>query len=142
MVRFNNQKVDLPKKIAGLVRSYFIGSFRRQEWDGKPWKEVQRRIEGTPEYKYPKKTQLSRRTNPILVGTYKGRSGGTLRRAVNNSIREQNWNTIRLGIDVEYAKYHNEGTDKLAKRQFMGDSKELRKQIKGKLELEIKNIFK
>jgi hypothetical protein len=27
---------------------------------------------------------------------------------------------------VPYAEYHNEGTDKLPKREFMGDSKTLR----------------
>lgn len=44
--------------------------------------------------------------------------------------------------DVHYAPYHNEGTDKLPKRQFIGDSAELDKLITSELERKLKNIIK
>lgn len=121
---------EIPKKIANNSRNFFVRNFDRQQWEGVRWKNVQRRIEGTNAYKYPKKTQLSRRVNPILVGTGKAISGGALRRAVANSIRSYNWREIRLGItsDVPYAKYHNNGEGNNPKRQFIGDHRELHQQ--------------
>jgi len=136
-------KRDVPIRIANIARRYFVGSWDRQGFDGVKWKEVQRRIPGTKAYKYPKTTQLSRRTNPILIGTYKGRSGGRLRREANNSIREANWNEIRLGISdvTPYAKYINEGTPKMARRKYMGSSVELKRAMKAKIQSELKKIF-
>lgn len=123
---FNLTK-DIPLRIANNSRNYFVRNFDRQQWEGVRWANVQRRMESTNAYKYPKKRGLSRRTNPILVGTAKARSGGALRRAVSNSIRSYNWREIRLGItaNVPYAVYHNEGGKHLAKRQFIGDATEL-----------------
>jgi phage gpG-like protein len=134
-------KQDLPTLLAKDARSHFLNSWKQQGWDGKPWKEVQRRIPGTKAYKYPKKTQLSRRKNPILVGTYKGRSGGRLRRSINESIREATWETIRLGTDVPYAAYINEGTDHMEARKFMGQSTQLSTKMKNRIRKELGKIF-
>ena len=47
--------------------------------------------------------------------------------------------TVRVEtIGVDYAAYHNEGTDRLPKRQFIGNSVMLDKRIKRKL----RNIFR
>lgn len=128
----------LPEKLANQSRNYFVKSFSDQAWEGKAWPEVNRRKKGTPEYKYPKKKDLGRRTRPILIG-----KGSTkLRRAVANSIRVKSWPVVRLVVDLPYARRHNEGLKGMPKRKYMGDSKLLRaKQVKT-IKRFIKEAFK
>jgi phage gpG-like protein len=112
----------LPKIIANQAQNYFVMSWRKQGFDGEKWQEVRRRIEGTDEYKYPIKKGLSRRTRPILIG-----KTGRLRRKVANSVVLANWNMIKLLVDLPYAAVHNAGTDTIPKREFMGQTNELSK---------------
>lgn len=132
----NKTKRELPIKIANLTRNFFLNSFRQQGFTDaveNKWKEVQRRIPGTPAFKYPKKKQLSRRTSPILVRT------GKLRREVSNSIRNATWEEIRLGVSdaTPYAEAQNDGTKHIPKRKFMGKSRMLTVQTKEKIRKEI-----
>ena len=117
-------KEELPIVLANQAQNHFVGSWQRQGWDGKAWKEVNRRIPGTNEYKYPKNYGLGRRTSAILVssGRARGVSGGTLRRVVGNSIRSKRFDNIRLVVDIPYAAYLNDGTDNMVARSFMKDS--------------------
>ena len=103
-------------------------SWRKQGFDGNKWQEVRRRIEGTNEYKYPIKKGLSRRTKPILIGS------GRLRRKVANSVVLANWNMIKLLVDLPYAAVHNEGTDTTPQRQFMGQTNELTKMQRDRID--------
>lgn len=114
-------KREVPIVLANQAQNYFVSSFRKQGWsDTGAWQEVQRRISGTPEYKYPAFKGLSRRTKPILV------MSGRLRRAVSSSIREATFDRIRLIVPLPYAAAQNYGTNKIVARKFMGDSRELR----------------
>lgn len=113
----------LPTLLANQAQNYFVSSFTKQGFDGVKWQEVKRRIEGTPEYKYPAKKDLGRRTRFILIG-----KGSTkLRRAVNNSVRVKTWPLVQLVVDLPYAKAQNEGNParNLPKRQYMGQTEEL-----------------
>lgn len=115
-------KTTVPPLIANQARNFFLDSFKQGAWrDGNTqgWKEVQRRIQGTREWKYPKTKQLSRRTSPILVRT------GKLRRAVRNSVRQQTFSKVELVVPLKYAAVHNEGEGNMPQRKFMGDSKTL-----------------
>jgi len=145
MSKFNFQKVkdniaqvkrELPVLLANDAQKYFLGAFKDQGWNGGHWAEVQRRIPGTPEWKYPKTKGLSRRDKPILTGT------GRLRREVsllagNAKVVNKGFNfTVTLAIDdsvVDYAGYLNDGTTKMVQRKFMGDSPALRKILKGRI---------
>lgn len=127
VAKLEKAKVDLPKLVASDIRNYFVNSFKRQGFDGQKWQEVKRR---------EKENQTAKDKKPILIQT------GRLRRSVNESIRKTTWQEIVLGIDTPYAKYHNEGTDRIPKRQFMGDSKELQTKIEARIEKEIKKIIK
>jgi phage gpG-like protein len=124
--KLDKAKVDLPKLVASDIRNYFVNSFRRQGFDGQKWQEVKRR---------EKENQTAKDKKPILIQT------GRLRRSVNESIRKTTWQEIILGIDTPYAVYHNEGTDKIPKRQFMGQSKELDEKVKNRIERTIKKII-
>lgn len=118
-------KEDIPRLLANQAQNHFASSFKKGGWDGSPWKEVKRRIEGTKEYKYPMRKGLSRRTKPILV------QSGKLRRAVSMSARVVTWQRILLTVDLPYAERHNEGKDGMPKRKFMGHSSVLQdKQMK------------
>lgn len=129
---------DLPVILANQAQNYFVRSFDTQSWNGNSWEEVKRRIEGTPEYKYPLKKDLSRRTRPILIG-----KGSTkLRRATSNSVRVKTWPIVRLIVDLPYAKAHNEGLGHMPKRQFMGITEELNKMHKEKIKKQMDKLKK
>lgn len=114
-------KVELPKLLANDTKNHFVRSFNSSKWDGKDWKEVERRKEGA-------RVKKSRSTEHILV------QSGRLRRALINSIKNADWAKIKLELtDVPYARVHNEGLRagrgsgfQMPKRQFVGDTKELR----------------
>jgi hypothetical protein len=118
--KIEQTKNVLPRLIANQAQNYFVMSWRNQGFDGNRWQEVKRRIPDTDEYKYPIKKGLARRTRPILIG-----KTGRLRRKVANSVVLANWNMIKLLVDLPYAAVHNEGTDKIPKREFMGQTSEL-----------------
>lgn len=129
-------KNDIPTVLANQAQNYFTNSWRQQGWDGQPWETPKRRITGTPEWKYPKKRGLARRTRATLVQT------GKLRRAVSNSIRRATFEKIQLVVAIPYAAAHNEGTDKIPKREFMGDSPLLRKKQLQTIKREIDKVWK
>jgi phage gpG-like protein len=86
-------KPKLPQELANIARNSFVMNFRTESFFGNKWQP--RKIN-----KYNKKGK----TKPILV------KSGKLRREVGDSIKEVNWNEIKLRVDLPYAKYHNEGT--------------------------------
>ena len=63
---------------------------------------------------------------------------------LKNSIKKMGRNkwSFTIGSDVSYAKYHNEGTDRLPKRQFIGNSKKLIKLLERNLYKKIYRIFR
>ena len=103
--KLQQMKPKLPQEIAAIAQSSFVKNFNDESFFGKKWQQVQRRIEGTKAYKYPKTKKLSRRVKPILVGT------GKLKREVNSSIRQATFDEVRLGVDLPYAAAQNEGTN-------------------------------
>lgn len=120
--QFKTGALNCMRELAVANKNYFLQSFREQKWDGKPWKQVQRRIPGTPEFEYPSGKGLRRRTRPILIGK------GTLRRAVNASIQQVLPGKVKFLVRLPYAEVHNEGGRMkngrhMPKRKFMGQSK-------------------
>jgi hypothetical protein len=152
MSKFNFQKVidniekvkkELPILLATDAQKYFLDSFKKEGWDGKKWEEVQRRIPGTPEYKYAK--PKSGRVKPILIGT------GRLKREVSllagnaiTTFSKYNF-TVNLKLNssiVPYAGYLNNGTSKMPKRHFIGESTILSKILKNRVENYVNKIWK
>ena len=118
-------KKTLPLKLANETKNYFLSAFDKQAWDGQKWKEVNRRISGTKEYK---RATQSERTRNILIG----KGSGKLRPAVNKSLKEYTFEKIRFVVSgIDYAAIHNYGLPMkngklMPKRTYMGDTKELR----------------
>jgi phage gpG-like protein len=122
-------KNELPVIMANQAKNFFTGSWKNDGWEGAQWETPKRKIEGTDEYKYPKKGASTRHTRATLV------KSGALRRAVGMSIRNVSFERTTLIVDLPYAAIHNEGGQGLAfgkysfkmpKRQYMGDSPQLR----------------
>lgn len=135
--RFQQLKKELPIEIAADAVKFFNKSFTQHGFDDggvKPWKEVNRRIPGTPEYKYPKNRGLGRRKSAILVRS------GRLKAAVNNSAKKRTFEEILFEVESPYGRFHNEGAGHNPKRKFMGDSKTLRKIILNKIKLRMKGL--
>ncbi len=136
--KISKMKKELPILLANQAQREFTAAFTNQNFtagNGQQWQEVQRRIQGTTEYKYPKTKGLSRRTSPILVRT------GKLRRAVSNSIRLATFEKIQLVVPLDYAKYQNDGTNNIPQRRFMGDGITLRTKQKDLINREIKKVW-
>jgi phage gpG-like protein len=131
-------KEVMPKRLANLTQRYFVNSWKEQGWNGQHWEEVKRRIPGTKEYIYPLNKDLGRRTRAILV------KSGKLRREVNDSIRVATFQKIRLVVgdrEAKYAGYHNQGTDRIPKRQFMGQTPALTRQQKTEIDRYYKTML-
>lgn len=128
-------KRRLPVLLAKQAEEHFVQSFDTSSWEGKKWKEPQRRIPGTAAWKYPLNKGLSRRTKPTLTLT------GKLRRATANSTRKATWSLIVLRNEMPYASYHNEGKGRLPKRQYMGDGPRLRRKQNTLINREIGRIW-
>ena len=128
-------KRDLPIVLSKLTENHFTESFTKGALDDHKWKEVQRRIPGTLEYKYPKKNGLSRRNSPILVRT------GTLRRRVSRSISNATWSQIRLVVDLPYADAQNSGTNHIEARPFMIQTEKLKQMQLSAIDKEMDKIW-
>lgn len=66
---------------------------------------------------------------------------GRLKRGIKAAPGE-NFTRIDISNDVPYAKYHNEGTDKLPQRKFIGESKALNRKIKEAVVRSVMKIFR
>lgn len=137
VAKFNANKVDLPLKLSKVAHDYFLSSMTKSMWNGERYVEVKRRMPGTPEYNYPKDRDLPRRTRAPLLG--KSRN---LFKSIVNSQRKATWEEVRLGSDVPYAQYQNEGTENIPQRKFMGHSEQLDKLHKQEIKKNFDKVFK
>lgn len=127
--KLEEMKTDLPILVANIARNHFVANFEKEAFvgeDDEQWPQVNRRIEGTNEWKYPKTRDLGRRNRKEL----RGKRPGKLFPSIRNSIREATWEKIRLGTDVPYAAVHNYGLPSgrgrgftMPRRRFMGKSR-------------------
>jgi phage gpG-like protein len=120
-------------KVAGKTASdFFAQNFDRQGFLNhglKLWKDVKRRTH--PRDTPRGETAAGRR---ILFGETRN-----LSRSIDYDVQPK---SVTVYSDVHYAPYHNEGTDRLPKRQFIGDSAELDTLITSEIERKLKNIIK
>ena len=159
LLRTEEEKLVILTKLANQAQNYFVSSWRTQSFDGKAWENVKRRDSNENLYKYPKNRGLARQTNPILIGGgyYKTKKtttkGGTLRRAVSNMMSTANYSQtgVKMSVNLPYARIHNEGLEgkafgkyafKMKKRQFIGETAELRRKQEKLISTEILKLFK
>jgi len=106
------------ENIALYAVAYYKGDvFDTASFDGKKWKERKKKDD----------------SRTMLVKT------GTLRASIG--IRERGFNHRRVDSNVDYAKYHNEGTERLPKRQFLGNFKGLEKKRYTEFKKMMKKVY-
>ena len=121
-----------PTIIGKTAADFFTQNFDRQGFLNRglqPWPDVKRRT--NPRNTQRGQTAAGRR---ILFGETRN-----LSRSIDYDPQKGN---VIVYSDVHYAPYHNEGTGKLPKRQFIGDSAELDKLVISELDKKLKNIIK
>lgn len=115
-----NRVIDnIPDKAATMVADDTVNNFDSSSFGGTNW--------------IPTKSN-----NPILV------KSGNLKRASKNS-KESGYkinNGFTLVVDTEYANYHQSGTDRLPKRQFIGVDDKLNDKIMNMIVNDINNSFR
>jgi len=140
-VMANLKQVDMSLDLANVAKNDFLENFKQQGFDGIHWKEVQRRVKDTDAWKYPLKYNMGRRTRNIL----QGKGSGRLRRDVANSVargkKNSKW-SYTLVVANPYAGFHNEGTNKLARRRFVGMTRRLNEMLLRKIKQKIDSAWK
>ena len=104
-----------------MAKNHFTANFRKQGFEDEtviPWQPRKKR---------------ERAGRGILI------KSGRLRRSI--SFRKKGKWSVVIGTDVPYAKVHNEGSRKMPKRQFIGYSGKLNRQIISSFSSKIKRIF-
>ena len=113
---FNLQTANMLKEIGDLNKKEADKSFNTKSYDGRAW-------EDSKEHK-----------NELLVKT--GKLKGSIKVSSNGK------DSVKVTSDVSYAVYHNEGTNRLPRRQFIGNSITVEKGVIEIIKTKIKTIFK
>jgi phage gpG-like protein len=134
-----------PEAIGVEAVNLFKEAFDKEAFDGKKWEDVERRNSDSLWYGHSGQTgrfSEARTTARILTG-----ETGDLRNAIRPAIRPGG---VTIKNEKVYAAVHNFGGPAnvygkkpftMKKRQFMGVTPELEKNIKEKLERDIRNIL-
>jgi phage virion morphogenesis protein len=143
--KVDNALRKLPRKVGVLAVNHFQDNFKRQGFDGKPWKEVKRRLpiggrtgRRSTRLRYQKGAA---RTRGILIGT------GRLRRDIR--LISASSTKVVVGTGLVYAPVHDLGLRAgrgsgfvMPQRKFMGTDKKLVKDIQALIEKDIAAAFK
>ena len=123
--KLERSKTEIPDKLSVKILEAFEKNFDSESFfGGQKWKPR----------KYDYKTK---KYGPILGG----RSG---RLASGLTIKSATFDDITIAVEGEaedWAYVHNEGTDIMPQRQFVGDNEELEKMIKEEIEKMLGEIW-
>lgn len=96
----------LPRDVGNEALLWFMNNFKKaQDPDGRPWK--------------PRKDGDG--TRALLV------KSGRLRKSIR--VTRADATAVRIGTNVPYAKFHNDGTTKIPQRKFLGPSAILNRRL-------------
>ncbi len=114
----------LPRDVGNEALLFFLNQFKKEETpEGKSW--PQRKADGEG-------VRSSRRA--LLVKSGRLRKSIRLTKVISNS--------VTIGTNVSFAKYHNEGTERMPQRKFIGKSsalsRRLQRMIKAKILMELR----
>jgi len=107
LARLKRLQKRLPKIVGNEAVLFFDEQYKKQQTpDGKEW---QARKDGDT-------------SRSLLV------KSGRLRKSIR--ISKVTDYSVTIGSDVSYGKYHNDGTEKMPQRKFLGNSKILIRRLK------------
>ena len=127
--KYNQLKIILPTILANEVKNHFLLGFRKggHQTDSSRF--------GWAPRKRIRKRERNKGNRAILVDT------GALRADIK--IRKKTFNNIIVGTyNIPYAEYHNDGTERLPQREFIGQSKDLERKLFNTIITELNTIFK
>jgi phage gpG-like protein len=110
---------QITETIAVLVENDILNNFDKEAFNNQAWGPRKR-----------EDRQQGRRA--LLVKT------GQMKRGISVRVEGK---LIAVYSDMNYAIYHNEGTDKIPKRQFVGFTDELEKQIDKEVDAILEKFF-
>ena len=117
-------KNNVPKLVGERARRFFELSFRREGF------------QDSSLVKWTKRKRETKRSRGKKVLSNTGMLKNSIRRTKTTPRQ------IRISsIGLSYANWHNNGTGRLPKRQFMGNSKTLERGLQKKIEFEIKKAI-
>ncbi len=139
--RFINE--DAPVIAGKTAADMFKENFQNESFFGEPWQEVQRRmdyyaIRGKRRKNY---TKGAARTRKILTG-----ASGDLGRSITYDVKGKGLVRIIAAPRTftggnYYALYHNEGTETIPQRQFMGDHPKVTDKIIDEVQRKLNQIL-
>ena len=142
---------DLPRIAGNEAARLFRQNFQQEGFFGQKWVEVNRRKTKTVDYK-TKSGKFKSKTVKVTKGADGSRKILTGRTSdLGRSIKVATAPGIAvIYSDVEYSRAHNDGTanagrgrkTRIPKRQFIGDSPELERAVRNKIEETMNKIFK
>ena len=122
---------DLPRLIGQRLVPMYKQNFMDESFFGTRWKEVQRRS-------HPRRLRSGRlgaaSRRRILTG-----ETGNLGRSIHYRAHTA---SVTVYSDVPYAAYHNGGTARLARRQFLGQHKRVSEAVERAVREELTKILK
>lgn len=138
-----------PLVAANIAIKEFKHNFQTENFDGQRWEEVQRRDGKSATYKYAAKYHPARTTRKILTG-----DTGDLGRSIELKSVVHGAATVwtspqAFGSKEPYGAVHNEGLRAgrgagftMPKRQFIGDTPQLRDKITAALTKQMQHLLK
>lgn len=121
--KYERLKRTLPAQIGVIMKRHFLQSFRKEGFTDEtfdPWAKRKRPDKG--------------RRRAILV------KDSHLKRSIR--VQKANFKEIRAGsYGIDYARRHNRGLRGMPKRQFVGPSKVMSKQISGLIAKQLRKTF-
>lgn len=118
---------DLPKIIGNRAVKMYKQNFRTESFFGQRWRDVKRRTNPPKRSKHPSDARRN-----ILTGRT-----GDLGRSIKADTSRKGQVTIYSDAKSKgyyYGLAHNEGTNRIPRRQFLGDHPEIKRMVKDEIE--------
>jgi phage gpG-like protein len=130
---YERNKRTLPIIIGETAKNFFQDNFKKQGFDDngvKRWQARKGQVSFNGLARVSKKSESGR---AILVKT------GDLRNSIR--VKSASMRKIVIATDLDYSKIHNDGSNKMPQRQFIGESANLNKKIVELISTNIKNAL-
>lgn len=126
---------DLPKIIGNRAVKMYKQNFQTESFFGQRWRDVKRRTNPPKHSKHP-----ARARHKILTG-----DTGDLGRSIKADTSQKGQVTIYSDAKSRkgfyYGVAHNEGTNRIPKRQFLGNHPDIQRMVKQEIEKAIGRAF-
>lgn len=117
-----NELKELPKELAVMVKDDAISNVNTTSFNGKKWAERKQSYD-----------------HPMLNDT------GNLLSAIRDSVQsgtKSGFDTYEIRVVNDYGLFHNEGTPKMAQRQFIGEYPELNTKLEKYIIKQLEDLWK